>query len=163
MNRVTPVRGSPQSPSGLPVPWACTPPSPHQVYRSLFRRGWPSRCLPPLRPLRPPLSPRLRSQCLPLLPFQMPPRQSWLSPRRQSQWPSESLAAGRSLCRKCSWTILSRWRIDSSNRVVSHTIAIIALRFYAFGSAVKPGEGNSSKIVKHWAIQGEARAIASIR
>lgn len=27
------------------------------------------------------------------------------------------------------------------------------MRFYAFGSAAKPGAGNSSKIVKHWAVQ----------
>lgn len=28
------------------------------------------------------------------------------------------------------------------------------MRLYAFGSAAKPSAGNSSKIVKHWAVQG---------
>ena len=51
--------------------------------------------------------------------------------------------------------------MDCSNRFVSHAIVIIALRFYAFGSAARPGAGNSSKIVKHWAVQG-APTIASI-
>lgn len=31
------------------------------------------------------------------------------------------------------------------------------MRFYTFGSAAKPGAGNSSKIVKHWAVQGGTR------
>ena len=30
------------------------------------------------------------------------------------------------------------------------------MRFYAFDSAAKPGAGNSSKIVNHWAVQGGA-------
>ena len=33
---------------------------------------------------------------------------------------------------------------------------------YAFGSAARPGAGNSSKIDKHWAVQGGAPTIASI-
>ena len=32
--------------------------------------------------------------------------------------------------------------------------ALLYFAFYAFGSAARPGAGNSSKIVKHWAVQG---------
>lgn len=153
MSRVAPVRGSPQSLSGLPVPWARTPPSPHRVFRPLFVEGglraarrFCNRCTRRSRRAHD------RSACR----------------NRHPRCPLGNL--GRRLAGSLSGPLNLLQRVEAFVEYAhgrfflvgeqTVRIALFLMRtsvysaLYAFGSAARPGAGNSSKIDKHWAVQG---------